>query len=223
MKYVFAAIVASIISACAGPKGDTGAIGPMATPTPTSSTQADINSIVSDENTYRESLGQTELSEGLSCSVQQVSGGQWLSSSSPGYNSTQGVLTLVGTSYSYLYQGNFDQPNTASGINNILPTEIAPLFTNLNYKINCSGQLVVTATDYYNFDLNSDDGSILTIDGTQVVNNDGNHSITDKSGVKLLRRGVHTFNLLYAQSGAGNFALIFKANGSLIDPMYYYH
>jgi hypothetical protein len=215
-----------------GPQGNTGATGATGpqgpqgvapTPAPADPIDVQIASILSNENAYRLALGQTELSAGLSCTLQAVSAGSWLSSSSPGYVAAQGVLTLIGTQYSYLYEGAFDQANSGPGSNNLIPVAIQPLFTNNNYKINCTGQIVILATAYYEFDLSSDDGSILTIDGAQVANNDGTHGITTASGTKLLRSGVHTFNLQYAQSGGGNFALILNSNGVSIDPRQYAH
>jgi hypothetical protein len=216
-----------------GPKGDpgsvgaagaTGATGPAgAGYTPPAETP--LQTLVDAENTYREGLGQTALTAGLSCSVQLVGAGQWLSSSSPGYSAAQGVVTALAgsTNYTYLYLTSFNQPDSASGPNNEIPVPLQPLFQGQNYKISCSGQYVVADTAYYDFDVNSDDGSILTVDGAQVVNNDGNHAITDKQGTKYLRQGVHTFSLLYAQSGGGNFGLVVKVNGALITGDAWYH
>lgn len=187
--------------------------------------QQEVVDLLLDENNYRLSLGQTELSQGLSCSIQLVGTGQWLSSSSPGYVAAQGVVTaLAGSaSYAFLKTDSFNQVNATSGPNSLIPVALQPLYVGQNYKLSCSGQLVITDTEYYGFDLNSDDGSILTIDGTQVVNDDGNHGMTLKSGTKLLRRGVHTFSLLYAQSGGGAFGLILKSNGSVLNGLYFAH
>jgi hypothetical protein len=188
--------------------------------------ETNVQTLVDSENTWREEQGQTALTSGLSCSVQLLGSGQWLSSSSPGYQAAQGVVTALAasSSYSFLSTGGFNQPDSAGNLpNSVLPVAIQPLFENQNYKINCSGQLVVTSDGYYGFDLNSDDGSILTIDGTQVINNDGNHGMTDKQGTKLLREGVHTFSLLYAQSGGGNFGLVLQMNGSVLSGSNFYH
>lgn len=236
IKMILTLALISMLTACGeGPRGRDGATGAPGIPgTPgqdgddyvppeVTPEQADIDFLLGDENAYRLSLGQTELSSGLSCTVQKIASGQWLSSSSPGYNAGQGIIVVTGTAYSYLFKGIFNQSNSSPGPNTLLPLAIQPLFLNNNYRITCSGQIVVRETGYYNFELNSDDGSILTINGTQVVNNDGNHGMTAKSGTVLLRRGVRTFALSYAQTGAGNFGLTLKANGSLIDGKYYAH
>jgi len=232
MKRSLIAISVLIFSmGCRGPSGDmgatgaTGATGPQgpAAPVPVvSPTQQQINDLIAAENSYRESLGQSELSPGLSCSVQAISAGQYLSSSSPGYTAAQ-AITLTGPSYPYLLTKGFDQPNSGPGPNSVIDPEIQPLFETNNYRISCSGQLVVLEDGYHGFAMSSDDGSILTIDGTQVINNDGNHGVSTVSGTKNLRMGVHTFSLLYAQSGGGQFALILSLDGSVLPAANLYH
>lgn len=229
-KMMFVFMMIGLFGCGQGDTGIQGPVGPMGSPGPVGpevgqNTDRNVQELIDDENFYREGLGQTELSQGLSCSVQLVGSGQWLASSSPGYNASQGVVTALAgsTSYTYLFTGSFNQVDTASGSNTLLPTQVEPLFVGQNYKINCSGQVVVTQSGYYGFDLNSDDGSILTVDGSQVINNDGNHSMTDKSGTKYLREGVHTFNLLYAQSGGGNFGLVLQWNNKTVPGNVWYH
>ncbi len=59
----------------------------------------------------------------------------------------------------------------------------------------------------YTFTLRSDDGSILTIDGKTVVNNDGTHSVTTKAGVIALSKGYHDVHLRYFQGPRYRIAL----------------
>jgi len=239
MKYVNILILALAMTACArgdkGDQGNTGATGPQgpAVPAPVvSPAQEQIDALVASENSYRESQGQTELSQGLTCSVQAISSGGFLSTSSPNYvaatctaNPLSAACALVLTGSSYPFLGtNFDQVNSNSGPNSVITDPyIRSLFTSNNYKISCSGQLVVTEDGYHGFSMSSDDGSILTVDGAQVINNDGNHGITTVAGTKLLRSGVHTFSLVYAQSGAGQFALVLNMNGSVLPAANLYH
>jgi hypothetical protein len=238
MKRILMALLALLVG-CAGPKGDIGALGPQGpqgpqgpgyTPPTVDSAQADIDSVLKEENDYRTSLGQSILSEGLSCSVQQVVSGQCLSAASVavGCNAGNVISTTGTTNYAYLYKGLFNQPDTAApSVNGLLPTGLQSLFTNVNYVIKCNGYMVVTETNYYDFSLNSDDGSILTITGggpvNLSINNDNNHGMTVKTGSAILRRGVRAFNLQYAQTGGGNFGLILLANGSPIQGKYYAH
>lgn len=191
---------------------------------PTQSTApaaSDVQRLIDEENEYRLGLGQSALSSGLSCTVQQISSGNWLSSASPGYPGS-GVLVLTGASYAYTLSSELNQPAT-SGTDSLLPSAIRPLFLGKNYKRVCTGHVVLTQDGYYSFDLNSDDGSILTVDGVQVVNNDGQHGMTLKSGVKYLRRGVRSFSLQYAQSGGGALGLILKVDGSILPAANFLH
>jgi hypothetical protein len=227
MKNVFAIIVmASAITAC-GPafKGDTGPQGPAA-PTPTVPTptvdalQQDIDLIVNDENNYRNVLGQTNITAGLSCQVAEVVSGSYLSSA----NGTPVISTSGKPTYTYLYKGLFNQPNSVSGASNLLPPKIQDFYINKNYRIICSGFIVVLNTDYYQFESKSDDGSLVIINGVIVVNNDGNHGMNPVAvtGYRFLRRGIHSFQVQYAQTG-GNFGFILTAGGAPIDPRFYQH
>lgn len=222
---IFGLMILATMAACC-PPGDTGAQGPQgpAAPAPVvTPTQQLINSIVAGENSYREGLGQTALTQGLSCTVQAIASGQFLSSASVGYTAAQAIV-LTGPSYPYLLTAGFDQPNSGPGPNSVIDPSIQPLFLTNNYKIVCSGQLVVTADGYHSFSMSSDDGSILTVDGTVVISNDGSHGISTVSGTKALQSAVtHTFTLQYAQSGAGQFALVLNMDGSVLPSANLYH
>lgn len=211
-----------LLAACAGEKGAKGDKGdsvPVPTVTPL---EQDIQNLVNEENEYRLTLGQTVLTSGLSCSVQQVSSGQRISSSSP--SGLGAVIVITGTRYTFLLKDEINFTGGNMGVqNDLLPSALRPVFQSLNYLLRCEGQLVVTETDYYNFELNSDDGSILTIDGSVVINNDGNHGMTVKTGFKHLRRGVSQFKLEYAQTGSGASGLVLTSSGETIHPMFLFH
>jgi hypothetical protein len=64
-----------------------------------------------------------------------------------------------------------------------------------------SGYLIVPRDGSYTFSLTSDDGSSLSIDGTSVVDNGGNHAAQTKSGRIVLSRGPHDVVVEYAQAG----------------------
>lgn len=67
-----------------------------------------------------------------------------------------------------------------------------------------TGYIKIPQTGGYEFATTSDDGSILDIDDTEIVNNDGNHGQEEKTGRCLLEKGYHTFKLRYFDSGGGN-------------------
>ncbi len=56
----------------------------------------------------------------------------------------------------------------------------------------------------YTFFTNSDDGSKLFIDGTEVVDNDGNHGATEKSGKLALKKGLHKIMVQYFDAAGDN-------------------
>lgn len=230
-KLALVMIAAIALSACGktgdtgatGATGQTGATGPQGPAAPVA-TPTQIQEIVASENAYREAQGQAPLTPGLSCQVQAISSGYYLSSSSPGYNSSQAIV-LTGSSYSYLLSNPINQADvSATAGNSLIDPEIAPLFLNNNYRIVCTGQLVVTEDGYYNFSTSSDDGSIIWIDGAMVVNNDGVHGSQTVSGTKLLQSAVtHSFTMYYAESGGGNIQMILNMNGSVLPAANLYH
>lgn len=202
-----------------GSPGAPGAPGAPYTPPVVSNAQADVNALIDAENEYREGLGQTSLTAGLSCTLYTVVSGDRIQASISGHNTLTGISQVA----TFLFKGQFNQPDSpVSQQLNVLPTALRPLYTNM-YLLRCQGQIVVRNSDYVPFELTSDDGSVLYIDGAKVIDNDNNHGSTMVQGMKYLRRGVHTFRLDYAQTGAGNQSLILTSGGSQIDPMYMAH
>ena len=72
-----------------------------------------------------------------------------------------------------------------------------------NIGLICDGYIDIPADGIYSFYTYSDDGSTLAIDGRTVVDNDGLHSRTERSGQAALRRGVHSFSLRYFDTNGG--------------------
>lgn len=213
-----------------GPRGLTGAPGPAgpSAPVPPSvpvdSEQSKVDALVLDENLYRLSLGQTILSSGLSCTLSTFTSGDRIQSSIAGHNTFAGLSQKL----SFLYSGQdasttFQQNNSSASEGlNLLPSNVRMSYLNM-FLVRCQGQLVITESGLYNFELYSDDASLLYINGSKLIDNDNAHGITLVTGSKVLRKGVHTFRLDYAQSGAGSQALILRANGVSIPPKYFFH
>lgn len=63
----------------------------------------------------------------------------------------------------------------------------------------------------YEFTLNSDDGSILWIDGTKVVNNDGGHQMKKAIDSIALNKGEYDIKLWYFQGMPDRFGFIFNS------------
>ena len=55
----------------------------------------------------------------------------------------------------------------------------------------------------YTFHLASDDGSVLRIGGEVVVDHDGLHGMSERSGQVALARGRHSVDVSFFQSGGG--------------------
>ena len=71
------------------------------------------------------------------------------------------------------------------------------------FRVVWTGYVVIPETGNYTFATTSDDGSTLTIDGFQVVDNGGNHVPLTRTGQIRLPRGPHSFTLEYFQGGGG--------------------
>jgi len=67
------------------------------------------------------------------------------------------------------------------------------------FAIRYSGSFSVASAGTWNFRISSDDGAKLTIDGKLVVDNDGTHPPTEKSGSIELAKGDHEMVLEYFQ------------------------
>ncbi len=72
-----------------------------------------------------------------------------------------------------------------------------------NYALRFTGQITVPETAEYQFATVSDDGSLLFINGTKVVDNDGDHGMRPRSGNISLEAGTHSFELGYYNGGGG--------------------
>ena len=66
-----------------------------------------------------------------------------------------------------------------------------------NFGVKLTGYISVPADGVYVFELASDDGSRLEIGGQTVVDNDGLHSMTAKTGELALAKGLHPINVWY--------------------------
>ena len=86
---------------------------------------------------------------------------------------------------------------------NRLQNQFTPLDAS-NYGIRYTGYLWVGADGQYTFTTNSDDGSLLYLDERLVLNNDGAHPATERSGTLHLYAGLHRFELLYSAYNTPN-------------------
>ena len=86
----------------------------------------------------------------------------------------------------------------------------------INFALRATGFLRVPTDTDYEFALASDDGSILSIDGTDIIRHGGTHVMTTKRKTLSLTAGDHTVELLYFQSGGGyGLTLSWNSSGSM--------
>ena len=118
------------------------------------------------------------------------------------------------------YKGSFDSTKNISSVspsqtimvNSIeVPSEIKASSFGLQYR----GFIDIPETGIYSFYLTSDDGSVLYIDNKKVINNDGLHSATERSGEMALDKGLHRFSLDFIEGGGGyTLRLLYGLKGS---------
>lgn len=75
---------------------------------------------------------------------------------------------------------------------------------NINFKLN------IEKAGEYKFWLNSDDGSILLIDGVKLIDNDGRHGARSRDAKINMTKGAHEMNIRYFQGPRKSIALELK-------------
>ncbi|MFC1462089.1 PA14 domain-containing protein, partial [Verrucomicrobiota bacterium] len=73
-----------------------------------------------------------------------------------------------------------------------------------NYALRFRGMIEISSAGSYTFYTTSDDGSLLWIGSTLVVNNDGGHGMQERSGTITLQAGLHPITVGFAQGGGGH-------------------
>lgn len=112
-----------------------------------------------------------------------------------------------GTNYSY-YEGNYSQvndiikkPAIEKGTMPEPSIENAKQEDHFGYIF--EGIILVPEDGVYEFMTKSDDGSVLYIDNKLIVNNDGSHAAIIATGRVALKKGYHSYRLLYFEDYEG--------------------
>lgn len=116
--------------------------------------------------------------------------------------------TKQGVSYIY-YEGKFKhtdhfQTNGVKkdeGVMKNFSILNAPAKDHFGYEF--KSYIRIPKTGVYNFYLYSDDGSLLYIDGQEIIDNNGSHSAARKGGKVALEEGFHEVRLLYFEDYMG--------------------
>ena len=85
----------------------------------------------------------------------------------------------------------------------VVPTVAIPQEVSGNIGLVFSGYIEVPEDGIYSFFLESDDGSVLDIDGVRVIDNDGPHSRLERSGQVALAKGLHHLSARYFDYNGG--------------------
>jgi alpha-N-arabinofuranosidase len=91
-------------------------------------------------------------------------------------------------------------PKTTGAVESVVLPEEA---RESDFGVKYDGYLKVPEDGLYTLYANSDDGSAILIDGRLIVNNDGRHSLIERSGIVQLTAGYHRFELMFFQAGGG--------------------
>jgi hypothetical protein len=80
------------------------------------------------------------------------------------------------------------------------------------FAIRYEAPLTVETEGDYDLTTNSDEGSVVYVDDVKIVDNDGAHKATEKTGPVHLVKGTHSLRIEYFQGAAGDAALQFSCN-----------
>jgi len=110
------------------------------------------------------------------------------------------------------YEGEFSSAETISG-NAVESGVVENVKLNDNYKDNFfavqfSGFVNIPEDGIYTFSTNSDDGSVLYINNSLVVDNDGFHYGETRYGTIALKKGYHAFNVAFFQGQYGGYITV---------------
>jgi hypothetical protein len=84
-----------------------------------------------------------------------------------------------------------------------------------NFAMRIMGFIDIPTTGIYGFNLASDDGSLLFIDGVRIINNDGLHARREVTGWAKLEAGLHPIEIhFFERSGDEVMHLTYRPPGS---------
>ncbi|HUN65035.1 MAG TPA: alpha-L-fucosidase [Bacteroidota bacterium] len=118
-----------------------------------------------------------------------------------------GIQVAEGVRYSY-FEGDWDSLPDFSKLKPVVTDTAAVIGVQIRRRdefFGCrfTGYLDVPVTGVYRFDLSSDDGSRCLVGGKVVVDNDGLHGSTLKTGFAALARGLHPLTVDYFNKTGG--------------------
>ncbi len=110
---------------------------------------------------------------------------------------------------------DFERLNPAKSIT-ATSVGIEPRTRNENFGLDFHGYIKIDQPGEYHFALSSDDGSWLKVGGAKVIDNDGPHPTTERTGSVLLPAGWHRIEVGYFQA-RGDLSLKLTMEGKPLD------
>ena len=104
----------------------------------------------------------------------------------------------------FTLNGGRDNTNTPAGTGITLDTDPNTFDGGSNYALKFTTTLTINTGGTYTFRTRSDDGSMLFLDGTQIVDNDGLHgAVTVTSAGQVLAAGTYLLEATFFERGGG--------------------
>ncbi len=135
------------------------------------------------------------------------------------YTADQPGLTFT------LFDGKFTttqdiEQGTQAATGNTNSFDLQQFGRQITYGVTFDGYLRVASDGFYQFAVESDDGSVLQVDDEVVVDNDGNHASRIVTGHIPLRQGFHKLKLKYYQSeGGATLRISWASSGGELKPL----
>lgn len=90
-----------------------------------------------------------------------------------------------------------------------------------DFAVLFSAKVRIAKAGNYKFELSSDDGSRLYVDGKLVVDNDGSHTLTTKYGFAELSEGIHEVRIEYFEDCEGQYLYLnYGLDGEPLRPFF---
>jgi len=124
------------------------------------------------------------------------------------YSLPRGLETLYYQNQWFAGEPAFNELEESINLKKINIEKLSP--ARKNYSIEWKGYLLIEEAGLYQFTTASDDGSVVFIDDTLVVDNGGFHTLKEVSGSIFLLPGFHSIWVRYCQ-GEGRDILQFSA------------
>jgi len=125
----------------------------------------------------------------------------------------ESVTLKQGLKYRF-FKGEFNQTSEIDK-SQITQVGLIPNFSiqsndlNTNFAFIFEGYIKIPKDELYTFFLQSNDGSVLYLNGSQLIDNDGAHGSYTKNVSTSLRKGFHNIKIKYFQAGGGKIFKVF--------------